>query len=113
MMVYQFGRDGEETRGKPMNSDEHNSQLKIYFRLVDVLALITGWSLAFLTGLLLWFAPTEKDVDRVAWFFGLLKHEWGKLHLFMGVIALCITTIHLVISQKVLQSLNHRHNLWE
>ncbi|MBD2168583.1 DUF4405 domain-containing protein [Calothrix membranacea FACHB-236] len=96
-----------------MNSDEHNSQLKNYFRLVDVLALITCWSLAFLTGFLLWFAPIEKDVDRVAWFFGLLKHEWGKLHLFMGVIALCITTIHLVIYQKVLQSLNHRHNLWE
>ncbi|BAZ02502.1 hypothetical protein NIES37_65150 [Tolypothrix tenuis PCC 7101] len=81
-----------------MNSDKRNSQLKIYFHLVDILALITCWTLAFLTGFLLWFLPTGNSVNRVAWFFGLLKHEWGKLHLFMSVIALCITTIHIVIS---------------
>jgi hypothetical protein len=112
-MVSQFGLDGEETRGKLMNSDERNSRLEIYFQLVDILALITSWSLALLTGFLLWFAPTTKSIGSVNWLLSLWQLEWGKLHLFMGVIALCITTVHLVISRRVLQRLNHRHNLWE
>ncbi|BAY22488.1 hypothetical protein NIES2100_22510 [Calothrix sp. NIES-2100] len=112
-MVYQFGLDGEDTRGKLMNSDERNIRLEIYFHLVDVLALITCWSLTLLTGFILWFAPTTKSVGSLNWLFSLLQFEWGKLHLFMGVIALCITTVHLVISRRVLQRLNHRHNLWE
>lgn len=112
-MVYQFGLDGEDIKGEPMNSNDPNHRLEIYFHLVDVLALIIGWSLTSITGVMLWFAPTDKGVSIVAWLFSLLQHEWGKLHLFMGVITLFITVVHLIVYQRILRSLNNRQNLWE
>ena len=76
--------------------------LKAYFRAMVALALIVSWSLAALTGFLLWVAPRGPGAGRLPFLLGLTRPEWGHIHFLASVAALGVTIVHVVIDWQVL-----------
>jgi hypothetical protein len=78
---------------------------RIYLRAIIALALLTGWSLAALTGFILWFAPHGAGAGRVAFLLGFNRHTWGDIHFFISLFALGITAIHVIFDWRILWGL--------
>lgn len=78
-------------------------KVKIYARAVVAILLITAWSLAGLTGLLLWLAPEGRQSGKIPLLFDLTKEEWGEIHFWVCVAVLVITLAHLIIDWKALR----------
>jgi len=78
-------------------------KVKVYARAVVAIILITVWSLAGLTGLLLWLAPEGHRSGQIPLLFNLTKPEWGDIHFWVCVVALGVTLIHIIIDWKALR----------
>lgn len=85
--------------------------LKINF-IVDI-ALSLMFSAVIGTGLLIkyvllsgrdvWSVYGRKDIQLEYW--GLTRHEWGELHLILGLLFLCLLVVHLLLHKKLIQSM--------
>jgi hypothetical protein len=99
-----------------MMKPKRSANSKAYIRALVAVSLLVSWGLAALTGFLLWFAPKGAGAGRLSLLLGLTRHEWGNVHFVLSVVALSITTIHIVVDwralQKVLRYLIsvHRHS---
>lgn len=80
-------------------------KVKVYTRAVVAIMLITAWSLLSLTGLLLWLAPTGRRSGQIELLFGLTKHEWGDVHLWIAVATVAVTLVHIIIDWKALRGI--------
>jgi len=78
-------------------------KVKVYARAVVAIMLITSWSLLSLTGLLLWLAPIGRRSGQIELLFGLTKHEWGDVHLWLAVATVVVTLVHTIIDWKALR----------
>ncbi|MFC2066407.1 DUF4405 domain-containing protein [Chloroflexota bacterium] len=78
-------------------------KVKVYARAVVALMQITVWSLAGLTGLLLWLAPEVRRSGQVPLLFDLTKQEWGDIHFWVCAAALAVTVIHIFLDWKALR----------
>jgi len=78
-------------------------KVKVYARAVVAIMLITSWSLLSLTGLLLWLAPIGRRSGQIELLFGLTKHEWGDVHLWLAVATVLVTLVHTIIDWKALR----------
>jgi hypothetical protein len=84
--------------------DRRNSiNAKAYVRAVVAVLLLVFWSLAFLTGWLLWFAPHGPRSGRIPLLFGLTKPMWGDVHFWLCLAASAVTVVHLTIDWKALK----------
>jgi hypothetical protein len=84
------------TQSRPIN-------FRTYFRAVIAIALMVVWSLVSFSGILLWLAPPGPRAGHRVLLFGLTKHEWGDLHLWLSFAAIALTAIHLTIDWRGLR----------
>lgn len=77
--------------------------IKSYVRSVIAILLIATWTLAFLTGWLLWFAPHGPRSGRIPMLLWLTKHQWGDVHFWISLTASGITVCHVAIDWKALK----------
>lgn len=77
--------------------------MKAYLRSVVAILLLVFWSLAILSGWLLWFAPHGPRSGRIALLLGITKRGREDLHSCLSVIACGITILHVVIDWKALK----------
>ena len=78
-------------------------KVKVYARAVVAIMQITVWSLAGLTGLLLWLAPEVRRAGQIPLLFDLTKQEWGDIHFWVCAAALAVTVIHIILDWKALR----------
>lgn len=76
---------------------------KAYARSIIAILLMTFWTLAFLTGWLLWFAPHGPRSGRIPLSLGLTKPQWGDVHFWLSLTASGITVVHVVVDRKALK----------
>jgi hypothetical protein len=76
---------------------------KIYARAVVALLLIALWSLAALSGLVLWLAPSGPRSGTQSLLLGLTKGEWSDVHFWIAVAAFVVTVVHIIIDWKALR----------
>lgn len=77
--------------------------IKAYLRSVVAILLLVFWSLAILSGWLLWFAPHGPRSGRIPLLLGITKRGWGDLHFWLSLIACGVTILHIVIDWKALK----------
>jgi uncharacterized RDD family membrane protein YckC len=80
-------------------------KIRIYARAVVALLLIALWSLAALSGLVLWLAPSGSHSGTQSLLLGLTKVEWTDVHFWIAVAAFVVTVVHIIIEWKVLRGL--------
>lgn len=73
-------------------------------RAIIGIALIAAWSLVIVSGLVLWAAPQGPRSGRRELLFGLAKREWGDVHLWLSLVALAVTAVHVVVNRGMLRS---------
>jgi hypothetical protein len=78
--------------------------LKVYIRAWIAMTLIAAWSLAALSGFLLWLAPSGPRSGWQVLFLGLTKRQWGDVHFWVSVAALGVTIAHVIIDRRALYS---------
>ena len=78
-------------------------KIKVYARAIVAIVLIIVWVLVALTGLLLWLAPSGQRSGQQLLLMDLTKSEWGDIHFWVSVAALCVTVIHLIIDWRALR----------
>ncbi len=76
---------------------------KLYARAVVAIMLIVSWVALWLSGLVLWLAPSGPRSGRLPLLFELTKTEWRDIHLWIALAATIITVIHVIIDWKALQ----------
>jgi hypothetical protein len=64
--------------------------------------MMVVWTLATLSGVLLWIAPDGPRSGYRVLLFSLSKREWGELHAWFSFIAIAITIAHLVVDWRAL-----------
>ncbi|MGE5763955.1 MAG: DUF4405 domain-containing protein [Mycobacterium leprae] len=72
-------------------------------RAVIGIALITVWSLAVVSGVVLWAAPHGPGAGRRELLFGLARQEWGDVHAWLSLAALVVTVVH-IADRRMLRS---------
>src|SRR5574337_508904 len=77
-------------------------QLRAYARSLIALLLLTVWPMVALSGLVLWLAPEGQRSGQLALLFDLTKHQWGDVHFWLSITALCATSIHLLVDWRAL-----------
>jgi hypothetical protein len=95
-----------EPKRRPSTVDaEHRQQArqKASLRAIIAVALISLWTLAALTGFLLYLAPTGPRSGRLVLLF-LTKAQWGDVHFWVSVAASIVTIIHIAIDRRALQA---------
>ena len=77
------------------------------------ITLIAVWTLATLTGVLLYVAPTGKASGRQPLLFGITKNGWGDIHWWISLVAVIVTVIHVAVDWKTFRAcvrhLAHAH----
>jgi hypothetical protein len=73
-------------------------------RAVIGIALITAWTLAVVSGVVLWIAPHGPRSGRRELLLGLVKQEWGDVHAWVSVAALVVTVAHIAVDRRMLRS---------
>ena len=76
---------------------------KAYVRSVVALALIVSWTLAGVSGFVLYIAPHGPRSGHVPIFF-LTKNTWSDVHFWTSVVALGVTVLHLIIDWRALKA---------
>jgi hypothetical protein len=82
---------------------EHPTKAKVHARAVVAILLIAGWCLTAITGFILLAAPAGPRAGWQVIFLGLTKHDWGEIHLWLGVAMIAITLIHIALDWKALR----------
>lgn len=77
--------------------------VKAYTRAIVAILLIAAWTLAFLSGWLLWFAPHGPRSGRIPLLLGLTKRHWGDVHFWISLAASGVTVLHVAIDWKALK----------
>jgi hypothetical protein len=72
----------------------------VYARSLTAVLLILTWTVAGLTGLLLWLAPEGRGSGQLELLLGLTKGEWGDWHWYVSLAATVVTFTHLLIDRK-------------
>jgi hypothetical protein len=80
------------------------ARVKPRLRAIIGIALITAWSLAIVSGLVLWAAPNGPRSGRQELLFGLAKREWGDVHLWLSLAALAVTAVHVAVNRGMLRA---------
>ncbi|MFC1967764.1 DUF4405 domain-containing protein [Chloroflexota bacterium] len=83
-------------------SNRRPIKVKVYARAVTAIALITVWSLAASSGLVIWLAPEVRQAGKQQLLFGITKQEWGEIHFWICVSVVVVTIIHIIIDWKAL-----------
>ena len=78
-------------------------KVKVYARAIVAILLIIVWSLAALTGLLLWLAPEGPRSGKQLLLLNLTKSEWGDIHFWVCVAVVIVTILHIIIDWKALR----------
>jgi hypothetical protein len=81
---------------------QHQAHIKVYIRAVIAIALIVMWSLAALTGFLLYLAPSGPHSGWMVVFF-LTKGQWKDSHFWISVAATLITMLHIAVDWRALK----------
>jgi hypothetical protein len=87
----------------PAPNRHSNAQMKARIRALVALALIVTWSLAAITGFLLYVAPTGPRSGRMIILL-LTKAQWGDVHFWMSIVAMIVTVVHTMIDWKALKA---------
>jgi hypothetical protein len=77
-----------------------NYNPKIYTRGIVGLLMLTVWSAVLTTGIIMWLAPHGQGRGSDPYLFGLTRHDWGDLHLYLALTAVVITIVHVIIDWK-------------
>lgn len=81
----------------------HSISAKIYARAVIAIILIVSWIALWLSGLVLWLAPSGPRSGRLPLLFDYTKTEWRDIHLWIALAFTIITIIHVIIDWKTLR----------
>jgi len=78
--------------------------IKVYGRAVIAIIMLAVWILVGLSGLILWLAPEGPRSGRVPLLFDLTKSDWKEVHLWLAVITIAVTIIHVIVDWKTLRA---------
>lgn len=78
------------------------AQMKAHIRAVIAVALLVTWSLAALTGFLLYFAPDGPRSGQMLMLL-LTKAQWGDIHFWVSVAATMLTGAHIAVDWRALK----------
>ncbi|MBN2058364.1 MAG: DUF4405 domain-containing protein [Candidatus Saganbacteria bacterium] len=78
--------------------------MKIKLRAVVAILLIGFWLAAFLTGYLVWLAPSGPRSGWNILAFSLMKKEWISIHFWVSIIATLLTVVHMFLDWGALKS---------
>lgn len=87
-----------------MAESKRKINLKIYIRAVVAIVMLLTWVLVGCSGLILWLAPEGRRSGRVPLLFDMTKSDWREVHLWIAVITLVMTIIHIIIDWKTLRA---------
>jgi hypothetical protein len=87
-------------RARP--AGRHRSRLSI--RAGIGITLITVWSAATFTGVLLYVAPTGRRSGRDDILLGLTKTTWGDIHWWVSLAAVAVTIVHVIVDWKTFRA---------
>jgi hypothetical protein len=87
-------------RARP--AGRHRSRLSI--RAGIGITLITVWSVATFTGVLLYVAPTGRRSGRDDILLGLTKSTWGDIHWWVSLAAVAVTIVHVIVDWKTFRA---------
>jgi len=77
------------------------------------MALMALWSVATLTGVLLYVAPAGRRSGWNELLFGLTKRAWGDIHWWVSLAAVAVTIVHVTIDWRTFRAcarhLTHAH----
>ena len=73
----------------------------VYTKGVIGILLLTVWTFVLTTGIIMWLAPHGQGRGSDPYLFGLTRHDWGELHLYLALTAVIITIVHVVIDWRL------------
>ncbi len=68
------------------------------------ITLIAVWSVATLTGVLLYVAPAGRRAGQNEVLFGLTKATWGDIHWWVSLAAVAVTIVHVTVDWKTFRA---------
>ena len=83
-------------------SPRRRSRLSI--RAAIGITLIAVWSVATLTGVLLYVAPTGRRSGQNDLLFGLTKTTWGNVHWWVSLAAVAVTIVHVIVDWRTFRA---------
>ena len=81
---------------------QRHAHTKAYIRAIIAILLILMWSLAALTGFILYMAPSGPHSGWIMIFF-LTKGQWKDVHFWTSVVASLITVSHIAVDWRALK----------
>lgn len=66
--------------------------------------LITVWTMATLTGVLLYVSPQGRRAGQREVLLGLTKSNWGDIHWWISLVAVGVTIVHVVVDWKTFRA---------
>jgi hypothetical protein len=78
---------------------------KIYARTVIAVIMLIVWLLVAVSGVVLWLAPEGQRSGRIPLLLDMTKTGWKEVHLWLVVIMVVITIIHVIIDWKTLRAI--------
>jgi len=83
-----------------MINSKHKINFKIYIRAIIAIIMLLVWVLVGFSGLILWLAPEGPRSGRIPLLFDMTKSDWREVHLWIAVITLVMTMIHVIIDWR-------------
>jgi hypothetical protein len=87
-----------------MINSNRRIKFKVYIRAVIAIMMLIFWVLVGISGLVLWLAPEGQRSGRIPLLFDLTKSDWSEVHLWIAVITLMITVVHVIVDWKTLRA---------
>lgn len=85
-----------------MNTHRHGSRVSI--RAAIGITLIAVWTVATLTGILLYVTPEGRKAGQNEVLLGLAKTTWGDIHWWVSLAAVGVTIVHVVVDWRTFRA---------
>jgi hypothetical protein len=72
----------------------------VYTKGIIGVLLLIAWSCVLTTGIIMWAAPHGQGRGSEPFLLDLSRRDWGELHLYLALIAVGITIIHVIVDWK-------------
>lgn len=82
----------------------HHRGVRLSIRAGIGITLIAVWSIATLTGVLLYVTPEGRRSGQNEVLLGLTKSTWGDVHWWISLAAVAFTVVHVIIDWKTFRS---------
>ncbi len=96
------GAGGSGRSVRPNGRPRHGSRLSL--RAGIGITLIAVWSVATVTGVLLYVAPTGRRSGQNDLLFGLTKTTWGDVHWWVSLVAVGVTIAHVIVDWRTFRA---------